>query len=86
MKTIVVYRFYKILLIELTTEVKAESIGASSVKKIDTHTCFYLHTCVMWWKLHFGDKDWEKEIEIEIKGEIKYTWDYKIMLNLTHLS
>jgi hypothetical protein len=28
------YRFYKILVIEPTTEVKAESIGAPSVKEI----------------------------------------------------
>ena len=34
-KTIFVYRFYKILVIEPTTEVKAESIGAPSVKEID---------------------------------------------------
>jgi hypothetical protein len=33
-KTIFVYRFYKILVIEPTTEVKAESIGAPSVKEI----------------------------------------------------
>jgi hypothetical protein len=32
---IFVYRFYKILVIEPTTEVKAESIGAPSVKEID---------------------------------------------------
>jgi hypothetical protein len=29
-----VFRFYKILVIEPTTEVKAESIGAPSVKEI----------------------------------------------------
>jgi hypothetical protein len=29
-----IYRFYKILVIEPTTEVKAESIGAPSVKEI----------------------------------------------------
>jgi hypothetical protein len=34
-KTIIVYRFYKILVIEPTTEVKAERIGAPSVKEID---------------------------------------------------
>jgi hypothetical protein len=34
-KTIFVYRFYKILVIDPTTEVKAESIGAPSVIKID---------------------------------------------------
>jgi hypothetical protein len=34
-KTIFVYRFYKILVIEPTTEVKAESIGAPSVKEIE---------------------------------------------------
>jgi hypothetical protein len=33
-KTIFVYWFYKILAIEPTTEVKAESIGAPSVKEI----------------------------------------------------
>jgi hypothetical protein len=33
-KTIFVYRFYKILVIEPTTEVKTESIGAPSVKEI----------------------------------------------------
>jgi hypothetical protein len=33
-KTFFVYRFYKILVIEPTTEVKAESIGAPSVKEI----------------------------------------------------
>jgi hypothetical protein len=33
-KTIFVYRFYKILAIEPTTEVKVESIGAPSVKEI----------------------------------------------------
>jgi hypothetical protein len=33
-KTIFVYGFYKILVIEPTTEVKAESIGAPSVKEI----------------------------------------------------
>jgi hypothetical protein len=33
-KTIFVYRFYKILVVEPTTEVKAESIGAPSVKEI----------------------------------------------------
>jgi hypothetical protein len=33
-KTIFVYRFYKILVIEPTTEVKAESIGVPSVKEI----------------------------------------------------
>jgi hypothetical protein len=35
-RTIFVYRFYKILVIEPTTEVKAESIGAPSVKEIET--------------------------------------------------
>jgi hypothetical protein len=35
-KTSFVYRFYKILVIEPTTEVKAESIGAPSVKEIDS--------------------------------------------------
>jgi hypothetical protein len=35
-KTILFYRFYKILVIEPTTEVKAESIRAPSVKEIDT--------------------------------------------------
>jgi hypothetical protein len=34
LKTNFVYWFYKILVIEPTTEVKAESIGAPSVKKI----------------------------------------------------
>jgi hypothetical protein len=34
-KTIFVYRFYKILVIEPTTEVKAESIGAPSLKEIE---------------------------------------------------
>jgi hypothetical protein len=34
-ETIIVYRFYKILLIKPTTEVKAESIGAPSVKEIE---------------------------------------------------
>jgi hypothetical protein len=34
-KTIIVNQFYKILVIEPTTEVKAESIGAPSVKEID---------------------------------------------------
>jgi hypothetical protein len=38
-KTSFVYRFYKILVIEPTTEVKAESIGAPSVKEIDGDTC-----------------------------------------------
>jgi hypothetical protein len=33
-ETIIVYRFYKILVIEPTTEVKAESIAAPSVKEI----------------------------------------------------
>jgi hypothetical protein len=33
-KTIFGYRFYKILVIEQTTEVKAVSIGAPSVKEI----------------------------------------------------
>jgi hypothetical protein len=33
-KTFFFYRFYKILVIEPTTEVKAESIGAPSVKEI----------------------------------------------------
>jgi hypothetical protein len=33
-KATFVYRFYKILVIEPTTEVKAESIGAPSVKEI----------------------------------------------------
>jgi hypothetical protein len=33
-KTSFVYRFYKILVIEPTTEVKAVSIGAPSVKEI----------------------------------------------------
>jgi hypothetical protein len=33
-ETIFVYRFYKILVIEPTTEVKADSIGAPSVKEI----------------------------------------------------
>jgi hypothetical protein len=33
-QTIFVYWFYKILVIEPTTEVKAESIGAPSVKEI----------------------------------------------------
>jgi hypothetical protein len=33
-QTIFVIRFYKILVIEPTTEVKAESIGAPSVKEI----------------------------------------------------
>jgi hypothetical protein len=33
-KTIFLYRFYKILVIEPTTEVNAESIGAPSVKEI----------------------------------------------------
>jgi hypothetical protein len=33
-KTIFFYLFYKILVIEPTTEVKAESIGAPSVKEI----------------------------------------------------
>jgi hypothetical protein len=33
-KTSFVYRFYKILVIAPTTEVKAESIGAPSVKEI----------------------------------------------------
>jgi hypothetical protein len=33
-KIIFLYRFYKILVIEPTTEVKAESIGAPSVKEI----------------------------------------------------
>jgi hypothetical protein len=33
-RTIFVYRFYKILVTEPTTEVKAESIGAPSVKEI----------------------------------------------------
>jgi hypothetical protein len=35
-KTIFVYRFYKILVNEPTTEVKAESIGAPSVKEIES--------------------------------------------------
>jgi hypothetical protein len=34
-KTIFVYQFYKIFVIEPTTEVKAESIEAPSVKEID---------------------------------------------------
>jgi hypothetical protein len=34
-KTIFAYRFYKILVIEPTTGVKAESIGAPSVKEIE---------------------------------------------------
>jgi hypothetical protein len=43
-KTIFVYRFCKILVIEPTTDVKAESIGASSVKEVGTgghltHNC-----------------------------------------------
>jgi hypothetical protein len=33
-KTIFVYLFYKILVIEPTTEVKTEGIGAPSVKEI----------------------------------------------------
>jgi hypothetical protein len=33
-RTVFVYRFYKILVNERTTEVKAESIGAPSVKEI----------------------------------------------------
>jgi hypothetical protein len=36
----IVYRFYKILVIEPTTEVKAESIGAPSVKEIVTDLKF----------------------------------------------
>jgi hypothetical protein len=35
-KTIFVYQFYKILVIEPTTEVNAESIGAPSVKEFAT--------------------------------------------------
>jgi hypothetical protein len=38
-KTIFVYRFYKILVSEPTTEVKAESIGAPSVKEIAIMYC-----------------------------------------------
>jgi hypothetical protein len=34
-ETIIVYRFYKILVIEPTTEVKAKSIGVPSVKEIE---------------------------------------------------
>jgi hypothetical protein len=46
-KTIFVYRFYKILVIEPTTEVKAESIGAPSVKEID----------VSWYSLFINQSD-----------------------------
>jgi hypothetical protein len=53
-KTIFVYRFYKILVIETTTEVKAESIGAPSVKEIVRRTgvfdqCAFAKACKRWW-------------------------------------
>jgi hypothetical protein len=44
-KTIFVYQFYKILVIEPTTEVKAESIGAPSVEEITANPVQFL------WKL-----------------------------------
>jgi hypothetical protein len=42
-KTIFVYQFNKILVTEPTTEVKAESIGAPSVKEIAVF--FEFHSC-----------------------------------------
>jgi hypothetical protein len=66
-KTIFVYWFYKILVIEPTTEVKADSIGAPSVKEIGMaqviHTVYIMYTKSQkiklqekYWQIDNGDK------------------------------
>jgi hypothetical protein len=51
-KTIFVYRFHKILVIEPTTEVNTESIGAPSVKEIDS----VVYDQIIPWLITTGEK------------------------------
>jgi hypothetical protein len=62
-KTIFVYRFYKILVIEPTTEMNAGSIGAPSVKEIDTKECM---KCYIGYMLRNLNSDSEQFFVVKI--------------------